>query len=143
MTLIKDQKSKNEAALVVDNGVNAKITRYVNADQTLITITEDKLELCLIKSFKAIQDRKFWLMPFGVFVALLLVFLSTENFKNFLSIPASVWQTGCYLAMGLFLFWTVKAVYDAWKSRKITVNSIIEETKKNKVNPEQSSKNNE
>jgi len=106
-----------------------RITVCENLDQKLIKITEDKMELILIKNLKRMANKKFWMTPLGIFIAILLVCLTTGSFKNFLSIPASVWQAGCYIALIIFGCWTVCSIWQAWRDRKISIASILSEIK--------------
>ncbi|PIQ42619.1 MAG: hypothetical protein COV52_02350 [Gammaproteobacteria bacterium CG11_big_fil_rev_8_21_14_0_20_46_22] len=108
------------------------VTYYENLDQKVITITEDKLKLILIGSFKKLEDKKTWITPFGIFIAILLVFLTTENFRNFLSIPAPAWQAACYIALVVFFCWMLWSVVKVFLNWKVSIASVINEIKNDK-----------
>lgn len=118
-----------EATIAISNDINAKVTHYKNVDQSFITITEDKMKLILIKHLNEIEDKKLWIAPLGIFITLLLIPLTTEKFKDAFSIPASVWQAACYIAIVIFFIWFIRSGYKSWASRKTTIDSVIEELK--------------
>lgn len=132
-----NQNENTSPAGTIDTGRSAEsqaliqnVKVFDNLDQNIIRITEDKMKLILIENFKKIEDKKAWVSPFGIFIALLVVFLTTEKFKDFLYIPAAVWEAGCYIAMVVFIFLTVKSAATAFKNRTSSIAGIISELKK-------------
>jgi len=127
-----DSSSANKHAnIAISNEINAKVTHYKNIDQSFITSTEDKIKLILLKYLSKIEDKKSWIAPLGIFITLLLIPLTTEKFKDAFSIPASVWQAACYIAIIISCCWLVKAIYKSRLSRNVTLDSIIDELKQN------------
>ena len=70
-----------------------------NLQQNVIVTTEDKLENNLLKYLKNIEDRKAWSTPFGVFLTLIFIPITTEKFRDIFFISASVWEAACYLGI--------------------------------------------
>ncbi len=127
----------NEATISINNEINAKVKHYKNVDQNFITITEDKMNLILIKHLNEIEDKKLWIAPLGIFITLLLIPLTTEKFKDAFSISASVWQAACYIAMVIFFIWFIILGLKSWAARKTTIESVINKLKQNSKNNEE------
>lgn len=104
-------------------------TLHENLNQNVIIITEDKAELILMKRSQAIEHRKMWHTPLGIFITLTLIILTTDKFKNAFSIPASVWQAIVYVAACLSLFWLLYAIYKYCTNKEITISTVISELK--------------
>lgn len=129
---MNDNDSPQNANIAINSEISAKITHYKNIDQNLITTTEDKLELLLIKYANKLENKKSWLTPLGIFITLFLVPLTTEKFKDAFSIPAAVWQAIFYLGIVISFFWLIGSLYSLlWVNRKITIDYIINQLKKN------------
>jgi hypothetical protein len=91
----------NEAIISINNEINAKVKHYKNVHQNFITITEDKMKLILIKYLNEIEDKKLWMAPFGIFITLLLIPLTTEKFKDAFSTAANAFFIKEIISSGL------------------------------------------
>ena len=107
---------------------NVKI--YDNLDQNLIRITEDKLENILLKSLKNIENKKAWVTPSGVFLTLILIPITTERFKDALSISASVWEAACYIGLIISFGWTIYSARKAYSCKGNDLEDLINKIKK-------------
>ena len=106
------------------------VTVYENLAQNLIKITEDKLENILLKHLKNIEDKKAWMTPFGIFLTLILIPITTEKFKDALSINASVWEAACYMGIIISLGWTLYSAYKAYSCKGNAIEDLINKIKK-------------
>ena len=76
---MNDNDSPHIANIAINSEISAKVTHYKNIDHNLITTTEDKLKLLLIKYANKLENKKSWLTPLGIFITLFLVPLTTES----------------------------------------------------------------
>jgi hypothetical protein len=97
-----------------------------NVQQDLIVVTRDKVELCLTKHVKSMEQRHAWLLPFGVFFAAIGA-LATSSFHAALGLKAEMWNaiyiliaviSGC---LTVWLFWK--------RGSAKTVHQVIDELK--------------
>ncbi len=103
---------------------------FDNLDQNIIRITEDKTKLILIEHLKKVEDKKAWIVPLGIFIPLFLIPITTESFKDAFSIPAAVWQAGCYIGIAASCIWLIISICKAYKGKNTTIDYIISELKK-------------
>ncbi|MFA5360193.1 MAG: hypothetical protein WC349_04535 [Patescibacteria group bacterium] len=61
-----------------------------NLREIIIISTEDKIELCLIKYLKDLEEKKSWIAPVGLLLTIILTFLTTE-FKTW-GFSKEIWQ---------------------------------------------------
>ena len=106
-------------------------TIHKNVGQDIIVITEDKLKLRLIEQQNVWTQRRDWITPGSLFLAMLGT-LWTNNFKTFLGIPAEVWMAlYIVLAVGSGT-WLVIALFRAYKSRgKGGIDDFVSRVKSN------------
>lgn len=102
---------------VPSTSIEVNVVHNVSA-QDLILITPDQLELILTKHLNEHQRSQEWEAPAGLFVGVVLVFC-TSSFKEFLSVPASVWQALFMIAGAVFLYKTIRAAAKALKAPTI------------------------
>ena len=101
-------------------------TIHTNTELTLIQITEDKLRLVLIEHLAAVESKKRWHVPLGVFLALVPVIL-TSDFKDVGSIDKATWR-GFFMFLSLASFgWLVLASGGALKS--VTLDGLVQKVK--------------
>ena len=131
MSQDNDPSNKGNISAAEDSSQLIKnVTVYDNLDQNLIRITEDKLENILLKHLKNIQDEKAWITPFGVLLTLIFIPITTEKFKDSLSIDASVWGAACYIGIVISLVWTLYSVYRAYSCKGNNLEGLINKIKK-------------
>src|SRR5687767_14430668 len=86
------RKMANEQIQIGSGEENRFIdNRRSNVKSDLIEITEDKLEIILMKHIERMQLRKRWLLPLGFLVSVVLT-LTTAQFNDSLGLKADVWH---------------------------------------------------
>src|SRR4051812_44362170 len=70
-----------------------------NVHQDLIVVTRDKVELCLTKHVKMMEQRKAWLVPFGVLLSA-VVALATSTFHDSMGLKAEAWHA-VFIVLGV------------------------------------------
>ncbi|MFS0689405.1 hypothetical protein AB1K89_09190 [Sporosarcina sp. 179-K 8C2 HS] len=104
---------------------------HTNVGQQIVVVTEDKLELCLIKHQNTLKARNDWKTPVGIFLALSSSLVATE-FTEFLTLPAETWQAFFILGSAITGIWSVIAIIKAVNSKDSgNISKIISELKKN------------
>lgn len=98
--------------------------------EIVIITTEDKIELCLTRHLKDVEKRRGWITPLGLFLTILLTFLTTD-FRDWIGIPKDTWRAVFLIADALFIGWLGVAVKSAWRSQ--TLRDIIYEIKKSSI----------
>jgi hypothetical protein len=126
----KTPPSDNEATIGINNDINAKIKHHNNVDQNIITITEDKTELILRDKLKELEAKKSWETPFGMFLSLIVIPLTTENFKDFLFIQAKYAEVIIHLAIVGSFVWSICGFFKSWKNRHVSIKEIIKTMKR-------------
>lgn len=112
------------------NQVNAPIkVVHSNLDQEIIQITEDKLRLVLNQHIAAAEQRKAWIAPLGILVAIVIVF-STSTFKD-VFFKAPTWEAIFFIAGLLSLGWLIRTLWQAHNSP--TVDSLVEKIKNRSI----------
>lgn len=106
---------------------------HFNLDQNAIITTEDKVRLVLLTHLAILEQKKSWIAPAGIFIAILTSFVTT-NFKDFW-LPASTWEA-IFLLSGVASFvWLLIALKQAYSAP--SVDDIVSELKKSgQSNPE-------
>ena len=89
-------------------------TLTMNVAQRALVITEDRLELCLVKNIERIDARRGWLVPLGNVITLAAV-LFTATFKS-LILSAAVWEAIFWLLLIGSLVQLARSIYAAAKS---------------------------
>lgn len=120
----QDRTSEISSALTNRIAQDTKV--HLNLGQDAIVTTEDKVRLVLMTHLERLEQRKAWIAPAGVFIAILIAFV-TADFKDFL-LKAAVWEAVFLVAGVLSLCWLVLAVVRAFKTP--TVQDIVGELKK-------------
>lgn len=90
---------------------------HSNTEQTLISVTEDKLRLILNEYLELIESKKTWLAPFGILLTILVV-LTTSEFKDFL-ISKYTWQAVFIMTGVLCIIWFIKTLKNILKSASV------------------------
>lgn len=104
---------------------------HSNLSQEVIQITDDKLRLVLDDHLRKLEDRRSWIGPFGVFLAVLTVFCSSE-FKVAFGVPAAVWQA-IFIIVGVVSFmWLINTLIRIIRSP--TTDTLLDKIK-NRTHP--------
>jgi hypothetical protein len=93
---------------------NPKMT--YNIDQEIITITKDKLELCLLKNQKLIEKKHDWIAPLGLFLSLLTTLLVSDFNKDWI-FTKTVWNAVFVITTAISFGWLLHAGAGAIKFR--------------------------
>ncbi|WP_310595520.1 hypothetical protein [Flavobacterium sp.] len=103
-----------------------------NTKSDLIEITEDKLENILIKFLSNYTNLTIWLTPLGIFLSLLLTFLTAADFKEFLGITKNYWYAFFVLSLILSAFFTIYYLFKSLLNYKKTkLEFLINKIKNN------------
>lgn len=108
---------------------------HSNLHQEVIQITEDKLRLVLSDHLAVIEQKKSWIAPLGIFLTLILVFVTAE-FKKFYFSP-STWEAFFLMATLLTLLWLCKSAYIALNAK--TIDDVVSCIKNEQATEEESS----
>ncbi|MCK4653445.1 MAG: hypothetical protein KAU01_03275 [Candidatus Cloacimonetes bacterium] len=99
---------------------------HLNVSQDFIITTEDKVRLCLSEHLKRMEMKRSWMAPFGIFIAILVTFI-TSTFKD-AGLSADTWRA-IFIIVGILSFVRlVWSIIEALKSEKI--DDIVEQLKK-------------
>ena len=105
---------------------NAKF--HFNLDQEIITITGDKLELCLRKHIGCVAAKGQWLTPASLFLTF-VASLVASTFHDAIGIKGNVWEAIFWiLCVGSFV-WFVIAGFRAYRL-DTSIETLIKEIKK-------------
>jgi len=96
-----------------------------NVAQEVITITEDKLKLCLSQYLKRAEKKRGWATPLGILLPIVLT-LVTTTFKDF-GLDAATWRAMFIIGGLLTFFWLVKSLSDAL--RALDMNDLVRQLK--------------
>lgn len=111
-------------------------TQYCqNVDQTVISITEDKLENILLKNEKVMKAKMSWTTPLGLCLTC-IVTLITNSFKDIMGLKPEYWFAIFLLSAIATFIWTIKAGKEAYDNRKdADIKSLIQKIKNNNEQP--------
>lgn len=105
---------------------------HSNLDQAVIQITEDRLHLVLKDHLTLAEERKAWIGPLGILIAIITAFV-TADFRDFY-LKAPVWQA-IFLISGVLSFgWLARSIYQSTKAPSL--ESIIEKIKRSESSGE-------
>ena len=97
-----------------------------NTDQNVITLTEDKIKLCLIAYQERLHSRESWQTPAAIFLSVALS-MSTSTFHQTLNVSPDVLHAFFLIVVLLSFCWLVKE----WRGRSKCMNleDVIAELK--------------
>lgn len=98
--------------------------------ETVIVSTEDKIRICLMNYLKDVAEKKEWQVPLGLFLSVLLTFLTTD-FKDSFGISKENWKIIFFGAESIFFVWLCKTAFRAGFT--MTVEQVIEKIVKTSV----------
>lgn len=102
--------AKTSPTFKVDDATEKVVERtnhVYNVNQTLITVSEDRLTVIVYECLRDRSGKNDWLAPAGAFIGILLV-LVTTNFRDTGPITAADWQVIMIILVTLFGAWTIK-----------------------------------
>lgn len=91
--------------------------RRTNVKSDLIEITEDKLENILLKHLARLTDRRGWITPLSILIALVVAQI-TSTFKESLGLKADVWQAIFVISTAGALIWLTVTTARALRNLK-------------------------
>jgi len=99
--------------------------RRTNTKSDLIEITEDKLENILLKHLDKLSTKKAWLVPFSIFVSVLIANL-TSDFKDRLGLPGTTWEAVYLIISFASGIWCVLSLVRSYATKdKCTISELI------------------
>lgn len=99
---------------------------HSNLDQEVIQITEDRLRLVLKDHLEDAEERKAWIAPLGILMAIVTSFV-TATFRDF-HFKAATWEAAFLIGGLLSLGWLVVAAKKAAKAP--TIDDIVDKIKR-------------
>lgn len=103
---------------------------FTNTKSDLIEITDDKLKIILSEFIARIKKTNDWLIPFSIFLTLIITFLTTEFSKDFLGISRSFWSTFFILIFFISLIWLIISAINCINKRRLnTLDNLIDQIK--------------
>ena len=102
---------------------------HKNTKQEFIITKKDKIKLVLIEHLKNTADKRFWITPLGFLFTLILIPLTT-TFKDTKYASAIILEAMCNWGIILVSLWLLRSIYNAVKSKQMTIDDIIEILKK-------------
>lgn len=124
--LMMEIEDSNNAGRFILGDLSQVNEVHMNVSQNVIVITEDKLRLHLSSGVKRMERKNVWIAPLGIFLAIMLPFL-TADFKDFF-LKAATWQAVFVIAAVLSFIWFLLAIFQRIKSE--TIDDLIEKIKK-------------
>jgi hypothetical protein len=110
----------------IGDEVLSRSTFTRNVVQQFLLITRDRVELVLLKFQDALKSRADWHAPAGTF-ATLLASLVAAQFRDALGMPSSVWHALFVLATVLCGVWLAVTLIRAHRSRRVTIDAVIDQ----------------
>jgi len=119
-------KEKQKATLFTELAQNIILESEMSANLGghIITITEDKVRLACISHLARIAERKAWVTPASLFLAIVIVFV-TADFKRALGFSADTWRA-LFLFAGAWTFmWTTEAVLTVVRGSTPSIDDFV------------------
>lgn len=113
----------------ITESVEANSTLAVNVGTEFISTNEDKIRIVLTEHIQNVENRKNWHTPLGIFVSLIGIPFTTE-FKAIGPVSAEQAQAICIFIIFLIFIWLVISVISFFKSRKSSIDTIINKIKR-------------
>ena len=98
---------------------------HSNLDQDVIQITEDRLRLILKDHLGLAEERKTWIAPLGILLAIVIAFVTTDFHDFYFKAP--VWQAIFFISGLISFIWLCIYGYKAFSIP--TINYIISKIK--------------
>jgi hypothetical protein len=102
-------------------------TIYENTEQIVLSVTEDKLLLCLQEHERRNEHKNGWVAPAGMLITILIA-LVTSSFRDFI-VSGAVWHALFLLATVVCFAWLVRALL---RARQLsTIAEVVLQLKEN------------
>lgn len=121
-SVIDEQEVQNaydvHAQIPLHKRVNLQIGEYdVNIDQNLITVTEDKIQLCLAKNLAKIGGKR-WLHPLSLLSSLLLA-LATSEFDKLAWVSSELLRAIFIVSSMITAGWLIWEIMNASRTKEV------------------------
>jgi hypothetical protein len=104
---------------------NTKV--HQNVHQDVIIITEDKVQLCLLRHINQAARARDWLTPGGILLAIVTTF-TTSTFNDALGLDAAVWKALFVMATVATVVWLIVTFRRAFSAPSL--EEIVTEMKR-------------
>lgn len=128
----KQNNSSMEGTIGIEdlhNLLNQPSDLYLNIREKVIVITEDKLRICLIEHIKNAEEKRTWITPLCILIAVILTCVTTTFHDAWFD--ASTWKAIFLLVGAMNFAWLLWGLNKLRKSKKIEY--ILEEVKKEAI----------
>ncbi|MEN9582076.1 MAG: hypothetical protein RL641_30 [Candidatus Parcubacteria bacterium] len=127
MSKPKAKNQEKSATIATGFDVNTLVMKGVSAhsnmNQRVVTLPENTIRICLMNNMKNLEDRRAWQTPFGILIAILIIF-PTAEFKDWI-FPKATWQAVFFIAALICVGWLIQTLWV--RPKKVTIDQIIEE----------------
>ncbi len=125
--------AKKDSIQIKDISPEAIINQNYTSD--IIVISEDKVEIILLKHLEIIKGYHSWSTPAALVISLGITFLTAEFNKSFLTVPPNVWAIIFTCILIISIYWLIRDGIKAMKnSKKRSTNYLINEMKASSSN---------
>ncbi|HXG53370.1 MAG TPA: hypothetical protein VNN77_18385 [candidate division Zixibacteria bacterium] len=100
---------------------------HMNLGQDAIVITEDRVRLVLMTHLRKLEQKRGWIAPLGLLVAIVTAF-ATATFRDAFGLKATTWEAIFVLSGVASLVWTIIAMVIA--VRAPSVDDVVSEMKR-------------
>ena len=106
---------------------------HTNLSTEVITVTVDKIQLCLAKHIDAAKARDAWQAPVAMLATIILAF-TTASFKDF-GLSKATWEAVFVIGGMLSSYWTVVAFKRAYGApdKETAIERIVNDLKRQTV----------
>lgn len=108
-----------------------------NIGKSIIATDEARIKVCINNHLQKIEQKKGWVTPMSLFLAILIVFPTTE-FKDW-GLSKSTWEAFFIISSIIFFLWLLKSIFSALTSG--SSKNIIDDIKKTAIYYEQKDEN--
>lgn len=120
------QKQNNPATINTSNGefqqrIADSSNLHPNIVENYVMISESKIRVCLLNNSKNLKERSSWQTPAGIFLTVLIVFLTSE-FKSFI-FPKETWQAIFVIGGAWSFVWTIYSFFN--RPKATTIDEIV------------------
>jgi len=99
---------------------------HVNVGQQVIVTTEDRVRLCLNEHLHSVEQRRSWVAPLGILIALVLS-LATTSCRDALSVSKYTWHALFVLLTIACVVWLIARLIRAGSS--LSIGDVIDRLK--------------
>lgn len=111
----------------IPNTVEVKAV-HGNLTQEVIQVTVDRLNIILKDHLDKVEKKNQWIGHLGIFLTMLVMFLTTEFKEKFIGIKSDVWYAIFIIGIIINFLYLLKSIFIAYNSP--SVKDVIEIIKK-------------